>query len=56
MKKEYLALFDLDGTLFDTSEVNYFAYKDALEPFGIKLQKKFLCGRMQWAPLYGIPP
>lgn len=41
MKKEYLALFDLDGTLFDTSEVNYFAYKDALEPFGIKLQKSF---------------
>ena len=41
MKKEYLALFDLDGTLLDTSEVNYFAYKDALEPFGIKLQKSF---------------
>ena len=22
--KEYLALFDLDGTLFDTREVNFF--------------------------------
>ena len=40
-RKEYLALFDLDGTLYDTSEVNYYAYKDALNPFGIALDKRF---------------
>ena len=37
--KDYLALFDLDGTLFDTGDVNYYAYKDALEPYEIKLDK-----------------
>ena len=26
-------IFDLDGTLFDTGEVNYWAYKEALLPF-----------------------
>lgn len=40
-KKEYLALFDLDGTLYDTGEVNYYAYKDALKSFGITLDKRF---------------
>lgn len=29
--KQYLAIFDLDGTLFDTTKVNYFAYSKALE-------------------------
>lgn len=33
-KKQYLALFDLDGTLFDTTEVNYLSYKHALEIHG----------------------
>lgn len=41
MEKKYLALFDLDGTLFDTSDVNYFAYKDALSPFGVELDKEY---------------
>ena len=35
MKK--LALFDLDGTLFDTKEVNYFAYKYALNKVGYEI-------------------
>jgi beta-phosphoglucomutase len=39
--KEYLALFDLDGTLFDTSQVNYFAYNEALSIFGITLNKEY---------------
>ena len=39
--KDYLALFDLDGTLFDTGDVNYYAYKDALEPYEIKLDKEY---------------
>ncbi len=41
MRKKYLALFDLDGTLFDTGEVNFYSYKKALEPFGITLDKEY---------------
>lgn len=37
MKKKYLAIFDLDGTLFDTVDVNYNAYRDALAKFDVKL-------------------
>ena len=33
--KEKLAIFDLDGTLFDTNFVNYYSYKEALEYFDI---------------------
>ncbi len=40
-EKKKLALFDLDGTLFDTSEVNYYAYKDALQKFGCNLDKEY---------------
>lgn len=36
-----LALFDLDGTLFDTREVNYYAYKDALKLYGVGLDKDY---------------
>ena len=40
---------DLDGTLIDTVRVNYLAYKEALEPFGVKIDydyfKKFCNGR-----------
>ena len=41
MKKQNLAICDLDGTLFDTSEVNYFSYKDALSEYGYTLDKDF---------------
>ncbi len=41
MGKCNLALFDLDGTLFDTGDVNYYAYKDALAPFGVELDKDY---------------
>ncbi|MFI3173012.1 MAG: HAD-IA family hydrolase [Eubacteriales bacterium] len=34
MKKKNLALFDLDGTLFNTNDVNYHAYKMAMEDNG----------------------
>ena len=34
--KNNLAIFDLDGTLFDTSQVNYTSYFLALEFFGLK--------------------
>ena len=36
-----LALFDLDGTLFNTNEVNYRAYKEALTTFGFSFEHEF---------------
>lgn len=39
--KNYLALFDLDGTLFDTNRVNYCAYKDALKAYGYELEYEY---------------
>ena len=33
--KNKLAIFDLDGTLFDTKDVNYNAYKNAVKIAGI---------------------
>ncbi len=39
MKK--LAMIDLDGTLFDTNEVNYFAYKMALNEKGFSLDYEY---------------
>lgn len=39
--KTKLAVFDLDGTLFDTSDVNYYAYKDALAPYGVALDEEY---------------
>ena len=39
--KNKLALFDLDGTLFNTNDVNYFAYKEALENFGFKFEREY---------------
>lgn len=39
--KNKLALFDLDGTLYDTRRVNYFSYKEALEMFDCTLEYEF---------------
>ena len=39
--KNCLAIFDLDGTLFDTTEVNYYAYKEALQMYGYNLNHDF---------------
>ena len=39
MKK--LALFDLDGTLFNTNEVNYYAYSEALKEKGYSIDYEF---------------
>lgn len=41
MKK--LALFDLDGTLFNTNDVNYFAYNKALMEKGYSVQYDYYC-------------
>lgn len=40
-RKDYLAIFDLDGTLFDTGEVNYVSYREALRPYGIELEHDY---------------
>ena len=39
--KSKLAIFDLDGTLFNTSEVNYMAYVKAMNERGISLNINF---------------
>lgn len=38
-----LIIVDLDGTLFDTKDVNYFAYKDAIVPYGYDIDYKYYC-------------
>jgi beta-phosphoglucomutase len=39
--KKWLALFDFDGTLFDTNDVNFYAYREALKEFGYDLSRNF---------------
>lgn len=38
-----LMMVDLDGTLFDTKEINYRAYKEAIEPYGYDIDYKYYC-------------
>ena len=44
-KMKKLAVFDLDGTLFDTKDVNFSAYSKALEELGYKerIDYKYYC-------------
>ena len=39
--KNKLAIFDMDGTLFDTSLINYEAYKGALNEFSYDLEYEY---------------
>nr|MCR5430124.1 HAD family hydrolase [Eubacterium sp.] len=34
-------MFDMDGTLYDTVDSNYYAYKEAVEEFGFTLEHDF---------------
>ena len=36
-------MIDLDGTLFDTKEINYRAYKEAIEPYGFSIDYEYYC-------------
>lgn len=38
-----LVLFDLDGTLFDTKDVNYYAYNYALKEYGYSVDYEYYC-------------
>lgn len=38
-----LIIVDLDGTLFDTKDVNYYAYKAAIAPYGYTMDYKYYC-------------
>lgn len=38
-----LIIVDLDGTLFDTKDVNYHAYKDAIKPYGYDIDYQYYC-------------
>ncbi len=38
-----LALFDLDGTLFNTEDVNYLAYSKALKEVGKEMDYQYYC-------------
>lgn len=39
--KSKLALFDLDGTLFDTRKVNYMAYQKAMQEYGFDIDYNY---------------
>lgn len=39
--KKKLAMFDLDGTLFNTCDVNFYAYREALKAFNIELDYEY---------------
>ena len=38
-----LAIFDMDGTLYNTNDVNYFAYKEALDEYNVKIDYDYYC-------------
>lgn len=60
MEKSKLYIFDMDGTLFDTSESNFLAYKEAAASVGYEIDRdKFLkvfVGKnyKEFLPLFGI--
>ena len=43
MPKKKLAIFDMDGTLVDTKDVNFYAYREALEEEGFSLSYEYYC-------------
>lgn len=38
-----LIIVDLDGTLFDTKDVNYHAYREAIAPYGYVIDYQYYC-------------
>lgn len=38
-----LAIFDMDGTLFNTNDINYYAYKEALDRYNVSIDYEYYC-------------
>ena len=38
-----LAIFDMDGTLYNTNDINYCAYKEALSRYNVELDYEYYC-------------
>ena len=38
-----LAMFDMDGTLFNTNNINYHAYKEALQKYNVSIDYDYFC-------------
>ena len=38
-----LAIFDMDGTLYNTNDVNYYAYKEALAKYDVTIDYDYYC-------------
>ena len=38
-----LAIFDMDGTLFNTNYINYYAYKEALNKYDVSIDFEYFC-------------
>ena len=38
-----LAIFDMDGTLFNTNDINYYAYKEALSKYNVFIDYDYYC-------------
>ena len=38
-----LAIFDMDGTLYNTNDINYYAYKEALDKYDVDLDYDYYC-------------
>ena len=38
-----LAIFDMDGTLYNTNDINYYAYKEAMSKYNIEIDYKYYC-------------
>lgn len=38
-----IAIFDMDGTLYNTNDVNYYAYKEALNTFNVDIDYNYYC-------------
>lgn len=38
-----LAIFDMDGTLFNTNYINYYAYKEALDKYNVFIDFDYYC-------------
>lgn len=43
MQETKLIIVDLDGTLVDTKDINYHAYKDALARYGYEIDYDYFC-------------